>query len=85
MNCVETLESSSISTKEEIERRLKKAEEEVKHYDNYDYVIINDDFHEAVKELEAIILAEECLPRRIRMVHGIETEGETELSGEENE
>ena len=52
---------------DEIERRLKKAEEEVTHYHNYDYVIINDDFHEAVKELEAIILAEQCLPRRICM------------------
>ena len=52
---------------DEIERRLEKAREEVKHYENYDYVIINDDFKQAVKELEAIILAEECHPRRICM------------------
>ena len=49
----------------QIEERLKKAEEEVRHYQDYDYVIINDDFHEAVRELEAIILAEQCLPRRV--------------------
>jgi len=52
---------------DEIERRLEKAREEVKHYENYDYVIINDDFKQVVKELEAIILAEECHPRRICM------------------
>jgi guanylate kinase len=53
---------------DEIERRLEKAKEEVQHYQDYDYVIINDDFHEAVKELEAIILTEQCLPRRIHMI-----------------
>lgn len=52
---------------DEIERRLEKARDEVQHYENYDYVIINDDFEQAVKELEAIILAEECHPRRICM------------------
>lgn len=57
-------------SEEEIERRLAKAEEEVRHYENYDYVIINDDFEQAVKELEAIIVAEECLPRRIIMQEG---------------
>ncbi len=55
---------------DEIDRRLKKAEEEVRHYRDYDYVVINDDFHEAVRELEAIILAEQCLPRRICMIEG---------------
>jgi guanylate kinase len=52
---------------EEIERRLKKAEEEVRHYQNYDYVIINDEFERAVNDLEAVIRAEQCCPRRIHM------------------
>lgn len=52
---------------DEIERRLEKAEEEVRHYEDYDYVIINDDFELALKELEAIILAEQCLPRKVCM------------------
>jgi guanylate kinase len=52
---------------DEIERRLKKAEEEVQHYQDYDYVIINDDFEQAVKELESIIIAEQCCPRRVSM------------------
>jgi guanylate kinase len=52
---------------DDIERRLIKTEEEVRHYQDYDYVIINDDFERAVKELEAIIIAEQCCPRRICM------------------
>lgn len=43
---------------EEIARRLKKAKEEVKAYKEYEYVVINDDFKSAYKELEAIVLAE---------------------------
>ncbi len=54
-------------SEDEIERRLQKAEEEVRHYENYDYVIINDDFEQAVKELESIIIAEQCHPRRVYM------------------
>ena len=65
---------------DEIERRLTKAAEEVRHYQDYDYVVINDDFHEAVKELEAIILAEQCLPRRICM---LEDDDERECECEE--
>ena len=63
----ERLTERQTDSDEEIERRLLKAREEVTHYENYDYVIINDDFHEAVRELEAIIMAEQCLPRRICM------------------
>lgn len=63
----ERLTGRQSDSEDEIERRLQKAREEVTHYEDYDYVIINDDFHEAVKELEAIILAEQCLPRRICM------------------
>ncbi len=63
----ERLTDRQTDSEKEIERRLQKASEEVQHYENYDYVIINNDFHEAVRELEAIILAEQCLPRRIYM------------------
>ena len=71
----ERLTDRQTDSNPEIERRLQKAREEVMHYENYDYVIINDDFHEAVRELEAIILAEQCLPRRICM-HETGDEGE---------
>ncbi len=64
----ERLTTRQTDTQEEIERRLDKAKEEVLHYENYDYVVINDDFHEAVKELEAIILAEQCHPRKVCLI-----------------
>jgi guanylate kinase len=43
---------------DEIARRLKKARDEVKNYRDYAHVIINEDFKSAVRELEAIVLAE---------------------------
>ncbi len=42
----------------DIQRRLQRAREEVKHYAEYQYVIVNDVFARAAKELKAIILAE---------------------------
>ncbi len=43
---------------DEIAKRLKRAKDEVAHYRDYSYVIINDDFKFAVRQLEAIVLAE---------------------------
>jgi len=42
----------------DIQRRLQRAREEVKHYAEYQYVIVNDVFARAAEELKAIILAE---------------------------
>jgi len=42
----------------DIQRRLQRALEEVKHYAEYQYVIVNDVFARAAEELKAIILAE---------------------------
>jgi guanylate kinase len=52
------LENRQSDAPDEIARRLKKAKDEVRHYNNYRYVIINDDFKSAFRELEAIVLAE---------------------------
>ncbi|MDP4708463.1 MAG: guanylate kinase [Rickettsiaceae bacterium] len=41
---------------EVIEQRLKLAEEEMSHAKNYDYIVVNDDFDMAVKEIQNIIL-----------------------------
>ena len=41
-----------------IEKRLKIAEKELKEIDFYDYVVVNNDKDEAVKEIKAIILKE---------------------------
>ena len=42
-------------TKEEIENRLSRLEYELSHKDMYDYVIVNDDFEQALRELNAIL------------------------------
>jgi len=41
-----------------IEARLKKAKSEMEHAKNYDYIVINDDFDQAVKEIQTIILSQ---------------------------
>ncbi len=52
----------NLDPQEEITRRLQKSREEIWNYRQYDYVIVNVEFKKALKELEAIILAE-----RVRM------------------
>ncbi|MDA8084387.1 MAG: guanylate kinase [Nitrospiraceae bacterium] len=43
---------------EDVARRLAKAREEMRRYNRYDYVIINDDLQTARREFESIIIAE---------------------------
>jgi guanylate kinase len=51
------LEERMTDAKEDIEKRLQKAVSEIRSYLRYDYVIINDVFETALRELEAIILS----------------------------
>lgn len=43
---------------ETIERRMRDARSESSHYDEYQYVVINDDFETALNELSAVILTQ---------------------------
>jgi guanylate kinase len=43
-----------------INQRLKAASNEIKHYNEYNYLIINDEFNEALNTLRAIIMARRC-------------------------
>jgi len=52
-------------SEETIAIRLKKAAEEIREYKKYNYVILNDAFETALKELEAIINAERAKTDRI--------------------
>ncbi|MGH7251224.1 MAG: guanylate kinase [Nitrospiraceae bacterium] len=52
---------------EEINRRLQKAREEVWSYRDYYYIVRNEDMKQALKELEAIVLAERIKTKRIDM------------------
>lgn len=54
---LERLENRKNNTPEEISERIKAAVDEIKDYLSYDYVIVNDVFEEALKELEAIVIS----------------------------
>ena len=43
--------------KEVIEKRMSKAVNEISHYNEYDYVLVNDDFEETLLNLRSIVLA----------------------------
>jgi guanylate kinase len=44
-------------SQEIIAGRMAKAQSETSHYNEYDYVVVNDDFATALKEIETIVLA----------------------------
>jgi guanylate kinase len=48
-----------------IKKRLKNAIDEIREYKNYDYVIINDVFDDALEEVVAIIIAERIRTSKI--------------------
>lgn len=49
---------------EVIRQRLVQATEEISHYREYDYLVVNDDFAKALSELKAIIIANRLLLRQ---------------------
>jgi guanylate kinase len=51
------LESRSSDAQEVIERRIARAADEIREASWYDYIIFNDDFDVACRELEAIVIA----------------------------
>lgn len=61
----ERLRRRQSDTEADIQRRLQRAREEVKHYAEYQYVIVNDVFTRAAEELKAIILAERRRSARV--------------------
>jgi guanylate kinase len=61
----ERLRRRQSDTEVDIQRRLQRAREEVKHYAEYQYVIVNDVFTRAAEELKAIILAERRRSARV--------------------
>ncbi len=61
----ERLRARRSDAPEEIERRLKKAREEIKCFNEYEYVIINDVLERAVGDLCAIIAGERCRSFRV--------------------
>jgi guanylate kinase len=50
---------------EEIQRRLQKAREELWSYREYYYIVRNDEMGQAIKELQAVVLAERIKTKRL--------------------
>jgi len=60
----ERLQERSPNDKMNIDLRLKKAAEEIQRCRDYDFIIVNDNLKQAVKEIEAIILAQRANKNR---------------------
>jgi guanylate kinase len=54
------LEARGQEHKESIIRRLEVAKREIRHYNQFDYIIINDRLDKAAEELKAVILSHRC-------------------------
>lgn len=52
-----------------IESRMRQASEEVSHYKEFDYLVVNDVFEEALEALKSIILAERLKTARQQALH----------------
>ncbi len=55
---------------EVIANRMAKATDEMSHYDEYDYLIINDDFADSLTRLASIVTAERSRLAAQRLLHG---------------
>lgn len=65
----ERLKGRGTDTQEVIQHRMSKAISEISHYDEYDYVVINDDFDEALAQLQAIFVSQRTRMPLIREIH----------------
>lgn len=63
------LEGRGTESKEKIDKRFKKAYQEINEVSKYNYAVVNDVLEEAVEEVEAILKAERCRVDRIEEVY----------------
>ena len=63
------LRSRGQDSEETIIKRLSAARSEMSHIEKFDYVTINDDFEDALRQLEAIILAERLTTKNQMQKH----------------
>ncbi|MBI4689907.1 MAG: guanylate kinase [Nitrospirae bacterium] len=61
----ERLKRRMCNSRKEIEKRLKRAVDEIRDYKKYNYVIINDNFEDAIEELKSVILSERLHTKNI--------------------
>jgi guanylate kinase len=60
------LKSRSQDSDETVRRRMAKARDEISHWDEYDYVLVNDDLEKCTDELATILIAERL--RKFRQI-----------------
>jgi len=61
----ERLETRMTDSEQEIDRRFKRAADEIKTYREYDYVIMNNNLDDAVRKFKAIIISQRSSIRKI--------------------
>jgi len=66
---IERLRGRGQDSEEVIERRTREAVTEMKQYHHSDYLIVNDDFEQALAELQAVILAHRVTKARQALRH----------------
>ena len=49
----------------EIKNRLKKSKDEIASYKNYDYIVVNDDFKKALRDLEFIVMSKRLMTNKV--------------------
>ena len=45
------------------------AQSEISHYDEFDFILVNDDFEKTLKDLESIVLSQRLKRRQQRVRH----------------
>ena len=66
------LRGRGTESEETVEARLATAREELRHQEEFDYLVVNDDLKAAVRDLSAIFIAERCrISRKNGEVHTI--------------
>jgi guanylate kinase len=59
----ERLRNRKSDHEEEIKKRMRRAREEIKDFNMYDYIIVNRDFDRALTDIRSIVIAERCRTR----------------------
>ena len=52
------IDAIKADTDETVKNRMSKASDEISHYAEYDYIIINEDFDESLEKINSILIAE---------------------------
>lgn len=65
----ERLQGRGTDSAEVIAHRMSKAISEISHYDEYEYVVINDDFDTALAQMKAIFVSQRTRMPLIREIH----------------